>query len=138
MIKKINLIIEGTLRTTEIPERTRALLAEKGYEVELDLLVVKPEISWLRTLKRYSEMKADGTTPRITTKEHHDIVIKNLQHNLEILYKSKTFSEIKLYKEKNKIFEEAYSMKKTPNIDPSKILEKEFNKKLALGQYGGH
>lgn len=127
--KKIDLIIEGTLRTTNVPEKTRALLSQKNYQVELDLIVVKPEISWLRTLKRYSEMKTDGTIPRLTAKDHHDAVVRNLQNNLKTLYLSKKFSEIKLYQQKKNNLEIIYSMQKTPTIDPSSLLNREFNRK---------
>ena len=77
--KRLDLIIEGTLRTTDVPEKTRALLSQKGYKTELDLIVVKPEISWLRTRRRYEEMKKEGMTPRMTPKDHHDKVVKSLQ-----------------------------------------------------------
>ncbi len=40
-----NLVIEGTLRTIEVPERTRQLLESRGYGVELDIFVVHPLIS---------------------------------------------------------------------------------------------
>ena len=127
--KKINLIIEGTLRTTEVPEKTRNLLSDKQYQVELDVIVVKPEISWLRTIKRYQEMKNEGSIPRLTAKEHHDKVVKNLSNNLKEIYQSKKFSEIKLYQLKDRDFKVIYSMQKTPDIDPSTILDKEFKRK---------
>ena len=40
-----NLIIEGTLRTAEVPTKTATLLRERGYAVSLALMAVKPEIS---------------------------------------------------------------------------------------------
>lgn len=127
--KKINLIIEGTLRTTEVPEKTRNLLSNKQYQVELNVIVVKPEISWLRTIKRFQEMKNEGSIPRLTAKEHHDKVVKNLSNNLKEIYQSKKFSEIKLYQLKDRDFKVIYSMQKTPDIDPSTILDKEFKRK---------
>lgn len=127
--KKINLIIEGTLRTTEVPEKTRNLLSNKQYQVELNVIVVKPEISWLRTIKRFQEMKNEGSIPRLTAKEHHDKVVKNLSNNLKEIYQSKKFSEIKLYQLKDGNFKVLYSMQKTPDIDPSIILNKEFKRK---------
>lgn len=127
--KKINLIIEGTLRTTEVPEKTRNLLSNKQYQVELNVIVVKPEISWLRTIKRFQEMKNEGSIPRLTAKEHHDKVVKNLSNNLKKIYQSKKFSEIKLYQLKDRDFKVIYSMQKTPDIDPSTILDKEFKRK---------
>lgn len=127
--KKINLIIEGTLRTTEVPEKTRNLLSNKQYQVELDVIVVKPEISWLRTIKRFQEMENEGSIPRLTAKEHHDKVVKNLSNNLKEIFQSRKFPEIKLYQLKKTGFKVIYSMQKTPDVDPSIILDKEFKRK---------
>ena len=127
--KKINLIIEGTLRTTEVPEKTRNLLSNKQYQVELDVIVVKPEISWLRTIKRFQEMENEGSIPRLTAKEHHDKVVKNLSNNLKEIFQSRKFSEIKLYQQEKTGFKVIYSMQKTPDVDPSIILDKEFKRK---------
>lgn len=45
--EKYNLIIEGTLRTKEIPINTLNLLKNKGYdEVNLCLVQIRPEISF--------------------------------------------------------------------------------------------
>ena len=63
-----HLIIEGTLRTTEVPLRTRDLLRSRGYDVSLNLILVRPEESYLGTLKRYHLMKEMGLTPRMTPK----------------------------------------------------------------------
>lgn len=37
-----NLIIEGTLRTSEVPLKTARLLRDRGYSVSLALMAVKP------------------------------------------------------------------------------------------------
>ena len=55
------------------------------------MLVVKPEKSYLGTLLRYEEMIKWGKIPRMTPKEHHDLVVKNIGDNLEIIYNSKAF-----------------------------------------------
>ena len=48
-----HLLIEGTLRTTEVPRKTAQLLITKGYQVSLALIATKPELSYLSTLIRY-------------------------------------------------------------------------------------
>jgi len=65
-----HLIIEGTLRTVDVPLKTKKLLEQRGYRVSLNVMLVRPEISYLSTLKRYAMMKAHGGTPRMTPKEH--------------------------------------------------------------------
>lgn len=53
-----NLLIEGTLRTIDVPKKTAQLLKNKGYEVQLALIATKPELSYLSTLIRYEELYA--------------------------------------------------------------------------------
>ena len=59
-----NLIIEGTLRTSEVPLKTARLLRDRGYSVSLALMAVKPEISLISCQLRYEQMRIAGTEPR--------------------------------------------------------------------------
>lgn len=123
-----SLIIEGTLRTADIPLKTENLLEEKGYRVELCVMQVRPEKSFLGTLERYEKMiSSQYETPRHTPKEHHDLIVSKIVGNLDTLYKSNSFDDIKLYNRDGEIL---YSMKETPDINPSKIMEKEFKRNL--------
>ena len=93
-----HLLIEGTLRTTQIPRQTAQLLASKGYQVSLAVIGTKPELSYLSTLIRYEELYAiDPTQARATPKEHHDGIVENLVDNLRELENDKLFDEIQIY-----------------------------------------
>lgn len=129
--RRSNLIIEGTLRTTEVPNKTRELLEKKGYRVELAVLLVRPEVSWLRTLRRYHRMREEGTTPRHTAKQHHDQVVTAIPSNLRDIYKAKVFSEIKIYKEINEKYCIVYSLNRSPEKDPSQIVRRAFSRKIS-------
>ncbi len=48
-----HLLIEGTLRTVEVPRKTSEILRNKGYTVQLALIATKPELSYLSTVIRY-------------------------------------------------------------------------------------
>ena len=121
---KYNLIIEGTLRTAQLPLKEADRFRKLGYEVELHVLAVKPEKSYLGTLLRYEEMIKWGKIPRMTPKEHHDLVVKNIGDNLEVIYNSKAFDNIKLFDRENNLL---YNYKENSNINPKNILENEFN-----------
>ena len=121
--EKYNLIIEGTLRTAELPLKGAGAFKKAGYEVELNVVVVKPEKSRLGTLERYEAMLKQGDDPRMTPKEHHDLVVENIGNNLEIIYNSKAFDNIKLFDRENNLL---YNYKETPKINPKDILNKEF------------
>ena len=127
--EKYNLIIEGTLRTAQLPLKEANRFKKLGYEVELHVLAVKPEKSYLGTLLRYEEMIKQGKIPRMTPKEHHDLVVKNIGDNLEIIYNSKAFDNIKLFDRENNLL---YNYKENSNINPKNILENEFNSEWKL------
>ena len=92
-----NLIIEGTLRTAEVPLKTAELLRQRGYTVSLALMAVKPEISLLSCQLRYEEMRLAGTTPRATDPAHHLAIVEQIVSNLRALEESDTFESIRLY-----------------------------------------
>ena len=124
--EKYNLIIEGTLRTSELPLKEAYRFKKNGYEVELNIIVVKPEKSYLGTLLRYEQMITKGKTPRMTPKEHHDLVVNSIGNNLEIIYNSKVFDNIKLFDRENHLL---YNYKESPGINPKDIIDKEFKRK---------
>ena len=123
--EKYNLIIEGTLRTAELPLKEANAFKKAGYKVELNVVVVKPEKSRLGTLERYEAMLKQGKVPRMTPKEHHDLVVNNIGNNLEIIYNSKAFDNIKLFDRENNLL---YNYKENPDVNPKDILNKEFNR----------
>lgn len=123
-----NLVIEGTLRTSETPLKTQQELSKKGYQVEMAVIQVKPEFSYLGTLNRYEEMIKLGLQPRATLKKDHQVVVDNIANNLSKIYNTKLFSNIRIY---NRESECLYSMKETPNIDPAILISKEFQRALS-------
>lgn len=92
-----NLIIEGTLRTAEVPTKTATLLRERGYAVSLALMAVKPEISLISCQIRYEEMRIAGTVPRATDPSHHNKIVHDIVGNLAVLERSGLFDEVFLY-----------------------------------------
>ena len=124
--EKYNLIIEGTLRTAELPLKEANAFKKADYKVELNVVVVKPEKSYLGTLLRYEQMITKGKTPRMTPKEHHDLVVNSIGNNLEIIYNSKVFDNIKLFDRENNLL---YNYKESPGINPKDIIDKEFKRK---------
>ncbi|MGT2749587.1 type II toxin-antitoxin system toxin PezT [Streptococcus orisasini] len=93
-----HLLIEGTLRTTEVPRKTAQLLTARGYQVSLALIATKPELSYLSTLIRYEELYAvEPSQARATPKEHHDGIVEHLVDNLRELENDKLFDQIQIY-----------------------------------------
>ena len=92
-----NLIIEGTLRTAEVPLKTAALLSKRGYAVSLALMAVKPEISLVSCQLRYEQMRIAGTEPRAVDTAHHLSIVNGIVGNLKVFEESDMFDSISLY-----------------------------------------
>ena len=92
-----NLIIEGTLRTSEVPLRTAEMLKGRGYTVLLAVMAVKPEISLVSCQIRYEMMRIAGTTPRATDPAHHDKIVHDIVENLGTLEESGLFEQVLIY-----------------------------------------
>jgi UDP-N-acetylglucosamine kinase len=117
---KYNFLIEGTLRTAEVPLESCRKLKSEGYEVELLVVAVNKATSWQSTIDRYIDMELIGEIPRNTDKSFHDYIVKVLPGNLEEIYNANEFDRITLYdREMNCL----YDSKITPNINPRTILE---------------
>ncbi|MGG5316319.1 zeta toxin family protein [Enterococcus sp. AZ072] len=116
-----HLIIEGILRTTEVPTVTANLLKAKGYEMSLYVVAVSKDLSYLGTLARYEyQFSKDPVTARETKKKHHDLVVQNLSENISILYKENVFKTIKIFdREMNQL----YHSEKTPLKNPKEVLD---------------
>ncbi|MGM0123463.1 UDP-N-acetylglucosamine kinase [Enterococcus sp. AZ194] len=124
-----NLLIEGTLRTFEVPLKTAEMLSQKGYESELLVMTVNPLISYLSTLTRYEEAYSiKPELARATPKEHHDLIVKNIPNNLDTLYKSGTFTNIRLL---NRAGETLYSQKETPDLSPREVFDEMLESNLS-------
>lgn len=92
-----NLIIEGTLRTSDVPLKTAALLKQRGYSVSLAVMAVKPEVSLISCQLRYEMMRLAGTVPRATDPEHHNKIVHDIVNNITVLEQSDAFDSISLY-----------------------------------------
>lgn len=123
--QKYNLLIEGTLRTSSVPEKTAQLLRDKNYEVSLCMMCVKPEISYLSTLARYCHsIVSKDLFPRATPKEHHDKVVQLIPENLNTLWDNKVFSQIQGYTRQLQLL---FDQRKHPEASPGKVMHEFYN-----------
>lgn len=123
-----NLLIEGTLRTAEVPLDTAKMLNEKGYDTELLVMTVHPLLSYLGTISRYEEaFFINPDLARATPKDHHDLIVKNLPDNLDTLYLSGAFTNIRLI---NRQGDTLYSLNETPNLSPKDVFKQTIESKL--------
>jgi len=116
--KGYNLVVEGTLRTIDIPAKTAHLLVQKGYNVELLVMAVKPKLSYLSTLVRYEEaFTLNPKTARSTPKEHHDLIVSHLPKNLDSLWELKIFFNIRIFKRSGElIYDQFIDLEVKPSL----------------------
>ena len=124
--EKYNVLVEGTLRTAEVPLATCKGFKENGYNVTLALVAVKPQISYLSTILRYEKQLAAGKLPRATAKDKHDYIVDQIPSNLREIYGSKQFDNIVIYSREGVCL---YDMSKNPLTTPDKIMEEVFTGK---------
>lgn len=124
---RYSVIIEGTFRTHETPIKTLTKLKEHGYTTGVFIKSCPAEESWRRCNERYENglKKGDGKE-RYTYKEHHDLVVKNLPHNADIVLQS-GLADFFFVMDDNRHF--IYSSKQTPNLLPSVVIEKNLHPK---------
>ena len=125
MGKRVDVIVDGTLKSFKTPKERAEEYKKNGYSLEINTVVVKPEKSFLSNLMRYEELVEEKKIPRLAPKEIHDECVKNFPVTVSELYKTKLFDNIKLYNRENECI---YDMSKTPNIAPKSIIEKEFTR----------
>lgn len=97
-----NLVVEGTLRTINIPILTCNALKKKGYQVELHIVSVKKEISFASTVLRYEMLLSQGGIPRASAKEHHDMVVSVIVQNIKEIEEAHIFNCIRLFNRQGK------------------------------------
>lgn len=124
--EKYNVLVEGTLRTAEVPLATCKGFKENGYNVTLALIAVKPQISYLSTILRYEKQLAAGKLPRATAKDKHDYIVDQIPSNLRAIYSSKQFDNIVIYNREGVCL---YDMSKNPKTTPDKVMEEVFKGK---------
>ena len=124
--EKYNVLVEGTLRTAEVPLATCKGFKDNGYNVTLALVAVKPQISYLSTILRYEKQLAAGKLPRATAKDKHDYIVAQIPSNLREIYSSKQFDNIVIYSREGVCL---YDMSKNPTNTPDKIMEEVFTGK---------
>lgn len=103
---RLNLVIEGTGRTTDVPRTTAELLTAKGYAVEMAVIAACPEVSLTSTLLRFYRMNEGGTIPRVTAVEAHDKVVAALPDNLDALLALPCIQRIRIWdRELSRLFD---------------------------------
>ncbi|RST44893.1 zeta toxin family protein, partial [Variovorax sp. DXTD-1] len=94
---KLNVILEGTLRT---PENAAARLGEykaAGYTTDVRVVATNERTSWQSVHGRYEEMKAEGKPARWVPQDGHDSAYRGVLESVELIEARKLADRVGIY-----------------------------------------
>lgn len=81
--RRVNVVLETTMRQPDNVERIMTAFREAGYRTEARVIAVNERESWQRVHLRYEAMIAAGAAPRFTVKAVHDAAAVGMITSLE-------------------------------------------------------
>jgi hypothetical protein len=105
--KKVDFIVEGTMRKKEVPLKTTQIVSQEGYNSNLVIISTPYELSLASLEKRYSELKRLGQPARFTKKESHDEAYRNIEDTVIELVATNIFKKYFVYRRAFGKFEES-------------------------------
>lgn len=96
--RRVNLVIEGTMRNGDVVASTMKSLREAGYEIDARALAVSHRLSEQGILQRYENQKLDRGTGRMTTAEAHRAGYDGMLATLERVEREKLADRVSLYR----------------------------------------
>jgi UDP-N-acetylglucosamine kinase len=107
--KRYNMVYESTLKNTEVLLFITKELKEKaGYDVSLQIMIVKPEFSQVSTYLRYEQIKAAQGYGRYVIPKYHDDSFNNIPKALQAIKEQGLVSKIELYTRDKPLFQGDY------------------------------
>ena len=119
-IEKYNLVIEGTLRTAEIPINTCNKLKANGYCVDLIVIACDACQAWESTINRANELISHHEKPRLVPIDKYDYNIQHIADNLKTVRERGCFDSISIVSRNGKFID-------SKGIPPEEILKKVLN-----------
>ncbi len=80
--RRVNLVIESTMRNPDVFAMTSERLHDAGYQVEARAIAVNERLSWQGVHARYEGMMENGSLPRFTVREAHDAGVDGMLNTL--------------------------------------------------------
>lgn len=141
-----NLIIEGTLRDSQVTINTCQNLKDKGYSTDLYIISVDAVVSWESTINRVEQSKNNGEIPRYVSIDKYNYIVNNLANSVKNIESATCFDNVYVINRNNKILypeagaisaasvvEEQLNLNKWNELFP--ILKDKFNMKIDALQY---
>lgn len=98
-----NLIIEGTLRDSQVTINTCQNLKDKGYSTDLYIISVDAVVSWESTINRAERSKNNGEIPRYVSIDKYNYIVNNLANSVKNIESATCFDNVYVINRNNKI-----------------------------------
>jgi len=94
---RCHVIIEGTMRSPQVVERTIQTFKEANYRIDARVLAVNERLSWQGVLERYENQRADRGTGRMTLPDAHQEAYDGLPVSVEKIEKERLADSLTIY-----------------------------------------
>ena len=135
-LRKYSIIIEGTLKNANVIIKTAKLLNNTGYLVNVDVILVNPEISKADMIKRYLLQKQILGFSRFTKIDAQINTVSNLFDNIIKIADKKEIDYLRLFRREIEDYNLFYERKFEKNseyneVDLKRVLEAEQKRELS-------
>lgn len=96
--RRVNVLVEGTMRSPEVVAKTLRDFREAGFHTDARALAVSPELSSLGILQRYAAQKESRGVGRMTTSEAHSAALTGMLATLDRIQDERLADRLTLYR----------------------------------------
>ncbi|MFW2475428.1 MAG: zeta toxin family protein [Sediminibacterium sp.] len=96
--KQLNIILETTFSSGPLMNQTIRSAKERNYQVQIKLIAVPPQFSYLSTIKRYETALQEEGSARIVGKQAHDERFEKLFPTVQDVCRATLYDRIAIYK----------------------------------------
>ena len=96
--RRVNVLVEGTMRSPEVVAKTLRDFRESGFQTDARALAVSPELSSLGILQRYTAQKESRGVGRMTTIEAHSAALTGMLATLDRIQDERLADRLTLYR----------------------------------------
>jgi adenylate kinase family enzyme len=132
--KRLNVVIEGTMRNSEVPLHTANLYKKAGFRIEAYIIAAPSQFTEIGIFHRFQKEIEKNGIGRLAEISAHNAAVSGLLVSVDELYRKSAVDKIEIYSylAENKIVEYNFDGKNWNNdILPSVIIEKSRQNQLA-------
>ena len=99
----VNIVLESTMRRSELVKTTLENLKKSGYKIHAKVLAVKEHISWQGNHMRHEALSLTGAYSRLTSREIHDSAVLGVVKTLAMIEQKRLADRITVHQQNGKI-----------------------------------